>query len=67
MKIRANRASEVCTSSQTRSRLTVGNSSRVCRVVEATIVPAVTVTPLPVAMMPNPLDTSTATTIATTQ
>jgi hypothetical protein len=30
--------------------LTVGNSSRVCRVVKATIVPAVTATPPPLAM-----------------
>ena len=38
--MRANRASEVCTSSETRSRLTVGNNSRACSVVNATIVPA---------------------------
>ena len=37
--MRPNSASDVCTSSDTRSRLTIGNSSRVCSVVNATSVP----------------------------
>ncbi len=51
-KIRANSASEVCTSSATRSRLTIGNSSRVCSVVNATSVPADSSPLLPPAVSP---------------
>ena len=44
-KIRWNRAKEVWTSSATRSRLITGKSSRVCSVVNATIVPALSSVP----------------------
>lgn len=53
--MRSNSASEVCTSTLTRSSDTVGNSSRVCRVVNATIVPAVSVLPAPARNTP-PID-----------